>query len=149
MFDFDTNDTNKVDVHSTLTVVSTTPVKPRQVNKLSPLDRSMSQHSLHLVYYYQTNPSRHFDTVGLRMSLSNVLSMYPPVMGRLMRDENDEWEINCNDAGVRVVKANVNVTLGDWLKSGDGCKESDLTAWEDMPQDPTMWSPFRIQVFNG
>ncbi|KAL9686446.1 hypothetical protein QQ045_023905 [Rhodiola kirilowii] len=106
----------------------------------------MALHSLHLVYYYRNNPGGPFDLDGLRISLSKVLSMYPAVTGRLARDGNGDWEVNCNDAGVRVLKANVDVTLDEWLKSADGCQERLLTAWENMPEDPAMWSPFRIQV---
>jgi hypothetical protein len=55
--------------------------------------------------------------------------------------------VKCNDAGVRILRANVGVTIDEWLRSADVSEEKDLTVWEEMPEDPSTWSPFRIQVF--
>ena len=60
--------------------------------------------------------------------------------------ENGNWEVKNNDTGVRVIRAKVGAKLDEWLRSADGSEERDLTVWEDMPQDPNTWSPFRVQV---
>ena len=72
--------------------------------------------------------------------------MYPTILGRLARGKDGNWELRCNDAGVRVMKAMVGTSLDQWLRSADGFEERDLTAWDDMPHDPSTWPPFRIQV---
>lgn len=106
----------------------------------------MRLHSLHMVFYYKKNPFGSFELDPLRESLSGVISMYPNVTGRLTCLENGNWAVKCHDAGVRVIRAKVSATLDEWLRSADGSEERDLTAWEDMPQEPNTWSPFRVQV---
>nr|CAN70576.1 hypothetical protein VITISV_018974 [Vitis vinifera] len=136
----------RVTVNSRLTVVSSKPVGPGVTHKLSGLDHAMGLHTIHMIFYYGNNPATSFDLDPFRVSLSEVLSMYPAVTGRLIRGEDGNWVVNCNDAGVRVLRATVRTTLDEWLRSADGAEERDLTVWEDMAQDPTIWSPFRIQI---
>ncbi|OVA03466.1 Transferase [Macleaya cordata] len=144
-----------VNVHSKLTVVSDTPVQPGKTYPLSVLDHAMGLHTLHIVFYYRYQRDHDHNRAGsasdlgrLRESLADVLSYYPPVTGRLMKGDDDgNWVVKCNDAGVRVLKAKVNTTLDEWLRSADGSDERDLTVWDDMPEeDLHIWSPFRIQV---
>ncbi|XP_022744805.1 protein ECERIFERUM 2-like [Durio zibethinus] len=137
---------SKVLVCSKLTAVSSHPVEPGKTHLLTPLDQAMGQHSLHLVFYYEKNPFRSFDWDPLRVSLSETLSLYSPVTGRLTRGEAGNWEVKCNDAGVRVVRAKVSVRIDEWLKYANGIEEKDLAFWEEMPENPNTWSPFRIQV---
>ncbi|KAE9611969.1 putative shikimate O-hydroxycinnamoyltransferase [Lupinus albus] len=121
---------------------------------LSVLDHAMGQHSLHIIYYYK---DLHyllgsFELDPLRESLCEVLTMYPNMTGRLARGQDGNWEVRYNDAGVRVIMANVDATLQEWLTSANGSLEPLLIVWEDMPEDdPITWSPFRIQIniFNG
>ena len=54
------------------------------------------------------------------MSLSEKLLLYPSVTGRLTRGEAGNWEVKCNDAGVRVLRAKVSVRIDEWLKYGNG-----------------------------
>ncbi|CAK7340947.1 unnamed protein product [Dovyalis caffra] len=106
----------------------------------------MGLHTLHLVLYYKKNPFGIFDVDPLRVSLSEVLCLYPQITGRLTRRESGNWEVKCNDAGVRVLRAKVEASIDEWLRSADGSEEKDLTFWEEMPEDPSTWAPFRIQV---
>ncbi|WRX22888.1 hypothetical protein QQP08_015375 [Theobroma cacao] len=137
---------SRVNMHSKLTAVSSKPVEPGKTHLLTPLDQAMGQHSLHLVFYYEKNPFGSFDLDPIRVSLSETLSLYPPVTGRLTRGESGNWEVKCNDSGVRVLRAKVSVGIDEWLRYGNGMEERDLAAWEDMPENPNTWSPFRIQV---
>lgn len=140
----------RLTVQSILTVVSDTPVKPGKTYPLSLLDHSMGLHTLHIIFYYQHHSSlatgEHFDLGRLRESLSETLSCYPPVTGRLGKDDCGNWLVKCNDAGMRVLKARVACSLDDWLVSADADEEKDLVIWEEMPEDTKTWSPFRIQV---
>ena len=72
--------------------------------------------------------------------------MYPPAIGRVTKNPEGILEVKCNDAGLRILKAKVSVGIDEWLRSADGHEESNLTACEDMPEDPSAWSPFRLQV---
>ncbi|CAK8544771.1 unnamed protein product [Lathyrus sativus] len=142
---------NKVTLDSKLTVVSSRPMKPGMIHKLSGVDHGMGYHSLHLIFYYKNEDKwfESFELDPLRGSLSEVLSMYPTVTGRLALVEEDggDWEIRCNDTGVRVIKANVDSTIEKWLSSSAGASdEVQLIAWDDMPLDTSIWSPFQIQI---
>ncbi|KAL2661466.1 hypothetical protein GLYMA_03G246600v4 [Glycine max] len=144
---------SRVAVNSKLTVVSSRPVSASGKGKahaLSALDSAMGSHTVHVIYYYK-NEEKWFESFDLldplRESLSEVLTLYPTVTGRLgKRGVDGGWEVKCNDAGVRVIKASVDATLDQWLKSASGSEENLLVAWDHMPDDPTTWSPFRIQV---
>lgn len=136
-----------VDVHSQLTVVSSKPIGSVKTHPLSALDHAMGLHSIHVVFYYDRLCFKSFDLGPFRTSLCQVLTMYPPMTGRLTRDQTDDnWVLNCNDAGLRAFQAKVGTTLDEWLRLADGSRELDLTAWDNMPDDPTIWSPFRVQV---
>jgi len=138
----------RVTLNSKLTVVSSRPVSTGKVHKLSVLDRGMGSHTLHIIFYYKNEDNwfKSFELDPLRESLSEVLTFYPVVTGRLGRGEDGEWEVKCNDAGVRTIKATVDATLHEWLKSASDSEEKLLASWDDMPEDPSTWSPFRIQV---
>lgn len=138
----------RVTIESKLTTISSKPVNPGTSHVLSPLDHAMRLHYLHLIFYYHETPfGVLFDLDPVRISLSDLLSMYPPVTGRLTRRAGDgKWEVKCNDAGVRTIRAKVGTTVDEWLKSPDSARERDLMVWEDMPEDPSIWSPFRIQI---
>ncbi|KAK7332876.1 hypothetical protein VNO80_29632 [Phaseolus coccineus] len=139
----------RVTLNSKLTVVSSRPVTSGKVHTLSVLDRGMASHTLHVIFYYK-NEDNWFKSFGLdplRESLSKVLTLYPVVTGRLVRGENGEWEVKCNDAGVRTTKATVDATLHEWLKSASHSQEKLLVTWDDKPEeDPSTWSPFQIQI---
>ncbi|KAG8363776.1 hypothetical protein BUALT_Bualt19G0057500 [Buddleja alternifolia] len=144
---------SRVKVHSILSVVSSNPIQPGKVHKLSLLDQSMGLHTLHIVFYYNSNPFNDgpmpSDIDNLRASLSHLLDKYPIATGRLTRGGPEgHWQVKCNDAGVRMLEASVSATLDEWLRSADVLEERGLTAWEDMPHDPSFWSPFRIQINN-
>lgn len=133
-------------VHSKLTVVSSRAVVPGKTHTFTALDHAMGLHSLHVVFYYKEQLFGSIDLDPLRVSLSETLSLYPQVTGRVDKNPDGNWEVKCNDAGVRVLMARVGTTLDEWLRSGDGSEERLLTMWDDMPDDRSTWSPYRIQV---
>ena len=134
-----------VELQSVLTVVSSTPVNPPdQVCPLTPLDRAMGQHSVHVIFYFRSG-SIDFD--GIRPALNEVLTLYPNVIGRLAKDEDGNWVIRCTDAGVRVHRAKVGTSVDEWLRSASANDEKFLTLRQDMPDDPKYWAPYRMQVY--
>jgi hypothetical protein len=101
------------------------------------------------VYYYQTSGDLELGllTKKLRETLSEMLSHFPIVTGRLLRDDDiGHWKIKCNDAGVRMVEAKAKGSVEEWLRSVDREKELKLVYWEDMLQKPYYWSTFYVQV---
>ncbi|XP_038890683.1 protein ECERIFERUM 26-like [Benincasa hispida] len=129
-----------------LTAVSSNPSVSGRVYPLSAADHAMARHSAAVVMYYSENPFGSFILDPMRESLSKVLTLYPTVTGRLTRSENGNWAVKGNDAGVRVTMTKVGTTLDEWLRSADSAEERDLAAFEEMPEDPYIWSPFRIQI---
>ncbi|XP_010546595.1 PREDICTED: protein ECERIFERUM 26-like isoform X2 [Tarenaya hassleriana] len=143
----DTRKSRRVEINGILTAVSSKPTGPGRIHPLTDIDHAMDQHTVHVIFYYRRSPFSSFDLDSVRVSLSELLSFYPPVTGRVARNpETRKWEVKCNDAGVRILKARVGVGLDEWLRSADGNEERDLTVWEAMPEDPSIWSPFRIQI---
>ncbi|KAJ9566802.1 hypothetical protein OSB04_002768 [Centaurea solstitialis] len=145
----------QVNIHSRLTVVSSTPTEPMGLARgLSPIDHTMGCHTAHIIFYYRTSPFLpggrfSMDLDNFRVSLSELLSKYPRMTGRLVRDNDGHgnWLVKYNDAGVRMFKAKVGVTVDEWLGFADESDERNLTVWEDMPDcDPISWSPFQIQI---
>ncbi|KAK4786269.1 hypothetical protein SAY86_002958 [Trapa natans] len=148
------------------TVVSAKPVQPDKYHELSALDCLMEPNRhLMMVYYYRTGRSREAaGSVGeatrrLREGLSEALTYFPAVTGRLLQGKEEEdqgqgqgskrrskWVVRCNDAGVRVVEACVRGSVDDWLRNVDWEKEKRLIHWEEMYHKPYFWSTFYVQL---
>uniref|UniRef100_A0A7N0ZT73 Uncharacterized protein n=1 Tax=Kalanchoe fedtschenkoi TaxID=63787 RepID=A0A7N0ZT73_KALFE len=132
------------------TVISTKPVQPGKFHRFSVLDRTMERNHLKAVYYYATPPGKYATGELIRAwreSLSAVLTWYPVVTGRLVRDENGHWMVKCNDAGLRTVEATATGSLEDCLAHLDRGKEiANFIHWEDMFYKPYYWSTFYIQI---
>ncbi|EER90887.1 protein ECERIFERUM 26-like [Sorghum bicolor] len=141
------------------TAASVTPVRPGKTHALSPLDNAMERHTVHVVLYLRAAPG--LDREQLKESLSEVLSLYPAMTGRLTRGEGSDgagtgsadaahahrgWVVKCNDAGVRMVDARAGVTLDEWLATATGDEEMDLLYYEPLGPDPYIWSPFYVQL---
>lgn len=137
---------NRVEVRSMLTAISSKPSRSGQIHTFTALDNAMSPHTVHVIFYYPRSPFGSFDLDSVRIPLSELLSMYPPAIGRVTKNPEGILEVKCNDAGLRILKAKVSVGIDEWLRSADGHEETNLTAWEDMPEDPSTWSPFRLQI---
>ncbi|XP_061356257.1 protein ECERIFERUM 26 [Gastrolobium bilobum] len=130
------------------TVVSTKPVQPGKYSPLSVLDRYMENNHIRMVFYYQTSGEVELGemTKKLRETLSEMLTHFPIVTGRLIRDDKGHWKIKCNDAGVRMMEAKAKGSVEGWLTSVHREKELKLVYWEDMLPNPYYWSTFYVQL---
>ncbi|KAG5562696.1 hypothetical protein RHGRI_005427 [Rhododendron griersonianum] len=130
------------------TVVSAKPVQPGKFHHLSALDRVMEPNRIRMVYYYKTPPGRAVGaiTTKLRESISEMLNGFPMVTGRLLKNDQGQWMIKCNDAGVRLVEARAKGSVEGWLRRTDREKELLLAHWEDMYYKPYFWSTFYVQL---
>ncbi|WOK93957.1 hypothetical protein Cni_G02658 [Canna indica] len=62
-------------------------------------------------------------------------------------EEPDEgWVIKCNDARLRVVESQAPITLDKWLASATDEEEMEMTYCEPMGIDPSIWSPYYVQL---
>ncbi|KAF7150752.1 hypothetical protein RHSIM_Rhsim02G0189600 [Rhododendron simsii] len=130
------------------TVVSTKPVQPGKFHNLSALDQVMEPNlQIRMVYYYTTPPGWAVGAVTkkLRESISEMLNGFPMVTGRLLKNDEGQWMIKCNDAGVRLVEARVKGSVEGWLRRADREKELLLVHWEYMYYKPYFWSTFYAQ----
>ncbi|VVB10678.1 unnamed protein product [Arabis nemorensis] len=140
------------------TVVSTKPVEPGQLYRLSVLDHIMEPNHIRLVHYYRSSKIREPGeiTKKLRESLAYTLNCYPIMTGRLVKEIdgteekdqelNRQWKVRSNDAGVRMVEARTTGTVDEWLRSVNKEEELKLVHWEDMYHLPYYWSTFYVQV---
>uniref|UniRef100_A0ACD5WA87 Uncharacterized protein n=1 Tax=Avena sativa TaxID=4498 RepID=A0ACD5WA87_AVESA len=139
---------SRVTRYAKSTAASVTPVRPGKTHTLSALDNAMERHAVHLVLYCRAGPG--VDRDPLKESLSEVLSLYPAMVGRLTRREGEApgsgWIVKCNDAGVRMVDARAAVTLDEWLATASADDEMDLAYFEQMGSEPYIWSPFYVQL---
>ncbi|KAJ6674050.1 TRICHOTHECENE 3-O-ACETYLTRANSFERASE [Salix viminalis] len=78
--------------------------------------------------------------------MSEMLTSFPNVTGRLMKNPEGQWMIKCNDAGVRMVEARIKGSVENWLKGVDREKELKLVHWEEMDHKPYFWSTFYVQI---
>nr|POF16920.1 protein eceriferum 26-like [Quercus suber] len=108
----------------------------------------MEKNHIRIVYYCKSWGEKEAGeiTVSLRESISEMLTHFPKVTGRLIRNEKGNWMIKCNDAGVRMVEARAKGSVEDWLKIVDREKELKLVYWEDMIHKPYFWSTFYVQI---
>ncbi|TKY58171.1 hypothetical protein E2542_SST15227 [Spatholobus suberectus] len=76
------------------TVVSTKAVEPGKFFPLSVLDRHVENNHIRMVYYYQTSGEVELGEVTkkLRETLAEMLTHFPIVTGRLVRDERGHLE---------------------------------------------------------
>ncbi|KAK7272922.1 hypothetical protein RIF29_13964 [Crotalaria pallida] len=130
------------------TVVSAKPVQQGKYFPLSVLDRCMENNHIKIVYYYKTVGEKVLGemTKKLRETLSEMLTHFPIVTGRLIRDERGHWKIMCNDAGVRMMEATAKGSVEGWLRNVDREKELKLVFWEDILHKTYYWSTFYVQV---
>ncbi|KAM7274540.1 hypothetical protein ACFE04_016406 [Oxalis oulophora] len=133
------------------TVVSTKAVQQGKSYPLSVLNHLMEKSHLRIVFYYRSGggPGIGEVTKKLRESASELLTFFPIVTGRLVKDdEGRRWTIKYNDAGMRMVEARVKGSVDDWLLNVDREKELSLIHWEDMPDydKSFFWSPFYVQL---
>lgn len=138
------------------TAVASKPVQPgTDAYPLAPVDHLLAYHGLRLVFYYGSGgaPATASGAGGmgqakLRESLAEVLTLYPVVTGRLRRDVAGNWEVKCSDSGARLRLAAVEgASVEEWVESATAEEEKELAHWEEVPEDPSYWSPYNVQVY--
>ncbi|GFY90689.1 hypothetical protein Acr_07g0008860 [Actinidia rufa] len=114
------------------------PIGPGKTHRLSGLDQGMGLHTLHTIFYYRVNPFPNLDLTTLLVSLSELLTPQLVSGGHGSVGTSGGWGVG----------GQVQRTVDEWLRSARGSEERDLTAWEDMPDDPSIYGPhfaFRLK----
>ncbi|KAI3981948.1 hypothetical protein MKX01_018854 [Papaver californicum] len=117
---------------------------------LSVLDRLMEPYCLRIVLYYQFPANTDLAKLKKKfsISISHALSVFQVVIGRLRPNSTPSeghWHIKCNDAGLRTMEATAKCSLKEWLMSVTKEKELELLFWDEMPNNPHLWSTFYLQ----
>ncbi|KAI3986329.1 hypothetical protein MKX01_002174 [Papaver californicum] len=117
---------------------------------LSVLDRVMEPYCLRIVLYYQFPANTDLAKLKKKfsISISHTFSTFRVVIGRLRpnsKPSEGHWHVKCNDAGVRTLEARAKCSLKEWLMSVTREKELELLFWDEMPNNPDLWSTFYLQ----
>ncbi|KAL7099224.1 hypothetical protein ACP275_09G069800 [Erythranthe tilingii] len=88
--------------------------------KLSNLDQLAPPTYVGLIFFYESSPNRNFDrsriSQNLKESLSNVLTKFHPLAGRINREDSC---IDCNDNGVVYVETLVRAHISEATENPD------------------------------
>ncbi|RWR91257.1 shikimate O-hydroxycinnamoyltransferase-like protein [Cinnamomum micranthum f. kanehirae] len=89
---------------------------PRCSLWISNLDLLVPRTHTPTVYFYRPSEysTNFFDPQILKEALGKALVPFYPVAGRLKRDNNDRFEIDCNGKGVLFVEAEINAVIDDF-----------------------------------
>ncbi|XXG66653.1 hypothetical protein AAC387_Pa06g0182 [Persea americana] len=146
---------SKLQMVAMQTVVPAKITDPGQRRRISGQTRpEMYKEHFHMVLYYN---KAHEEEDGwvltgwIKDSLSRSLSEEPMLAGRLQRSpDNNEGEmaIALNDTGVRLVNAQMEATVSEFLNSEErGDVEAQLAFWKDVDeQNPHCSALFYVQV---
>ncbi|XP_055830570.1 stemmadenine O-acetyltransferase-like [Solanum dulcamara] len=99
-------DANKVEIISKEMIKPSLPTPPPlRIHKLSLLDQISPPVFIPLIFFYQNDQLLFHDKLeSLKQSLSHALIRFYPLAGRL---NNNKYSIDCNDAGVQFIVAQV------------------------------------------
>lgn len=103
-----------------LSTVSTgTVTGENAVHELSNMDLAMKLHYIKTVCFYRKEAFEGFDIFALKDPMFVWLNVYCSIPGRVRRSDSGRPFIKCNDSGVRIIEANCNLTIDEWLDMKD------------------------------
>ncbi|CDP08351.1 unnamed protein product [Coffea canephora] len=154
---------SKLEFHAIQTVMPVKPTDPRKSTRVCLSENPISGiffRCFNVLLCYQKVASEEEDSgiasgslvAGwIRESLGWALSEQPMLAGRLRRNQDVEGELEMvsNDSGVRLIEAQLAMTLSEFLDLKDKKKaEAELVYWEglDREQNPQFSPLFYVQV---
>nr|GMD81290.1 protein ECERIFERUM 1-like [Ipomoea batatas] len=149
----------KLQIEAMQTVMPLKPTDPRHSRRVSVPEKhgpgSSFRRRLHMILCYNkaSDDESGWIVAGwIKESLGRALIENPVLAGRLRKGEDDDgdMEIVSNDCGVRLLEAQINITLAQFLHlKHKRVAESELVFWEDVQESTPQYSPlFYIQVTN-
>lgn len=94
-----------------------------KVRELTAIDLAMKLHYIRGVYLFRGSEEvRNLTIYDLKKPLFPLLEQYYVVSGRIRRriEDGDRPFIKCNDSGVRIVEANCEKSIDEWLSIIEG-----------------------------
>ncbi|XP_058106262.1 uncharacterized protein LOC131249467 [Magnolia sinica] len=142
--------TSKLRIEAIQTVIPSKVAGPglrRRISVSGPLRSDIYRKHIHIVLCYKKT---HEDECGwmvagwLKESMNSVLSEYPAFAGRLRRGshgDDRELAIVFNDSGIRLVQAQMDMTLSEFLNSSEReDSEAELAFWKDVDEENPQYS---------
>ncbi|XP_016458782.1 uncharacterized protein LOC107782411 [Nicotiana tabacum] len=148
---------SKLQVEAIQTVIPMKITDPRLSRRIAVSENFCSgdlQRRFHMVLYY--NKASEADSGWIiagwfKESLGMAIVESPLFGGRLRKlEDNNDLELVSNDSGVRLVEANAQINMADFidLKNKENV-ETELVFWEDIHETNPQFSPlFYVQVTN-
>ncbi|XP_022773078.1 protein ECERIFERUM 2 [Durio zibethinus] len=107
---------------------SVVPAKVTGDNKdfeLTNMDLAMKLHYIKGVYFFQSEAVQDLSVRDLKEPMFQWLEFSFTTSGRIRRSETGRPFIKCNDGGVRIVEANCDKTIDEWLATNDNHQSPD------------------------
>ena len=86
-----------------------------KVHALTNMDLAVKLHYLKGVYFFSKEAVDGLTIMALKNPMFEWLRLYYPTSGRIRRSESGRPMVKCNDSGVRIVEAQYDKTLDEWL----------------------------------
>ncbi|EFJ29145.1 BAHD family acyltransferase [Selaginella moellendorffii] len=141
-----------VDLKSTSVIVPASPTPIQERRFLSNLDQVFTgQWYMNTVWYFKPASDHLIQDQdaffkGLKDSLSRLLIYYPSLAGRLVKNENNRFEVELNDKGVIFREAVTEARFDDWKDIKDCTVEAKLTFEDTVIADYSSAPLVRIQA---
>ncbi|XP_076885614.1 protein ECERIFERUM 26-like [Bidens hawaiensis] len=110
------------------------------VQELTGLDLAMKLHYIRTVYYFQSQAFEGMTIINIKETMFYWLNHAYIPCGRLRTSDSGRPYIKCNDCGVRLIEARCNMSLDEWLKSGDDARHNLLVPSQVLGPD-LLYSP--------
>lgn len=88
-------------------------------HELTPTDLALKLHYVKGVYFFKSEAVHGLDIDDFKTPMFPWLSLDHTVAGRIRRSESGRPFIKCNDSGVRIVEANCDQTVDEWVGMND------------------------------
>uniref|UniRef100_A0A2P2L8L2 Transferase family protein n=1 Tax=Rhizophora mucronata TaxID=61149 RepID=A0A2P2L8L2_RHIMU len=116
------------------------------VSEPNGVDLAMKLHYLKGVYFFGSQESQDMTITRIKESMFHWLNDYYMVCGRFRRSDTGRPYIKCNDCGVRVVEAQCDKTVDEWLELKDRSLDHLLVYHLPIGPELTLSPPLYVQV---
>uniref|UniRef100_A0A2P2L8K0 Uncharacterized protein MANES_03G144700 n=2 Tax=Rhizophora mucronata TaxID=61149 RepID=A0A2P2L8K0_RHIMU len=116
------------------------------VSEPNGVDLAMKLHYLKGVYFFGSQESQDMTITRIKESMFHWLNDYYMVCGRFRRSDTGRPYIKCNDCGVRVVEAQCDKTVDEWLELKDRSLDHLLVYHLPIGPELTLSPPLYVQI---
>ncbi|KAG4162406.1 hypothetical protein ERO13_D01G113800v2 [Gossypium hirsutum] len=127
---------------------SVVPAKATGGNKdleLTSMDLAMKLHYIKGAYFFQPEAAQGLSIHDLKEPMFQCLELYYAASGRIRRSESGRPFIKCNDGGVRIVEAQCDKSVDEWLamaRNNDHMLAHDQVLGPDLGFSPLVFVQF-------